>query len=287
MLAAASRVVYGTEPAEISLLRFLSYARSADGLLSLVETPGGAQQDRVVEGTAALAESLARRLGPRLRLDWPVAAVRQDASGVTLSGPRGSLWAERVILALPPHLVGRLAFDPPLPARTDQWLQRFPMGATTKVVVTYDRPFWRDAGLSGEVVCDRPPFSVIVDNTTADGRAALLGFVVGKAARDLSGLPPAERQQQTLAALVRFFGPEAARPTAWAEKAWANEVYSGGCPTGNPIPGALVDLGDQARAPFGRVYWAGTETATRWTGYMEGAVESGERAFAEVKEATS
>lgn len=37
------------------------------------------------------------------------------------------------------------------------------------------------------------------------------------------------------------------------------------------------------REPVGRLYFAGTETATEWSGYMEGAVEAGERAAREVR----
>jgi monoamine oxidase len=39
---------------------------------------------------------------------------------------------------------------------------------------------------------------------------------------------------------------------------------------------------DQVRVPVGRIHFAGTETSTYWTGYMDGAVRAGERAAREV-----
>ena len=44
----------------------------------------------------------------------------------------------------------------------------------------------------------------------------------------------------------------------------------------------LLDYGPALREPVGRIHWAGTETATEWCGYMDGAVSSGERVAAEL-----
>ena len=61
-----------------------------------------------------------------------------------------------------------------------------------------------------------------------------------------------------------------------------NEPWIRGCPTVNLPPGVLSSYGPEIRRPFGRVHWAGTETSTYWSGYMDGAVRSGERAAREV-----
>ena len=63
---------------------------------------------------------------------------------------------------------------------------------------------------------------------------------------------------------------------------WAREIYTGGCPVGVTPPGVLMEYGPAFREPVGRIHWAGTETATVWTGYMDGAVQSGQRAASEV-----
>jgi monoamine oxidase len=82
---------------------------------------------------------------------------------------------------------------------------------------------------------------------------------------------------------VRFFGPQAAHPVGFVEKNWNDDPWSGGCYGGVPGPGTLVAYGEALRAPCGRIHWAGTETATEWMGYLEGAIQSGHRAAAEVQ----
>ena len=82
--------------------------------------------------------------------------------------------------------------------------------------------------------------------------------------------------------LVRFFGVLADSPIGYVEKNWNQEPWSGGCPVGLGTPGALSSSGRALREPVGRIHWAGTETASRWCGFMDGALEAGERAATEV-----
>jgi len=157
------------------------------------------------------------------------------------------------------------------------------MGSTVKVLATYKRAFWREQGLSGEAVGTSGMLSVAFDNTSRNGSVAcLLAFVVGGAARRFSRMPREERREQVLDELARFFGPEAKTPIDYAEMDWGEEEYSGGCPFGNVPPGVLTACGTALRAPVGRIHWAGTETARQCMGYMEGALESGDRAADEV-----
>jgi monoamine oxidase len=186
-------------------------------------------------------------------------------------------------VAIPPALAGRIEYAPLLPVQRDQLTQRFPMGATAKVLAVYGRPFWRDAGFSGEAVTDRGPASVVFDNTGRSGEhPGLLGFVVGQAAREWSARDPGERRDAYLAQLARYFGDEARRPIAVVDQDWSTEAWTRGCPTGILPPGGLTAAGRAIRAACGRIHWAGTETAIEYTGYMEGALESAERAAAEV-----
>ena len=77
-------------------------------------------------------------------------------------------------------------------------------------------------------------------------------------------------------------GPRAAAPIEFLQLDWSAERWSGGCYGAHLAPGVLTGFGPGLREPCGRIHWAGTETATVWAGYMEGAVRSGERAAAEV-----
>jgi len=287
LLAVASRVIFGAELAEVSMLYFLFYLRVGGGLMNLVEIDNGAQQTRFANGTQALAQFMAEQLTTRLpeslHLDAAVSRVAQDGSGITVETARGELRCRRAIVSVPPNLVSRIDFDPALPGAREQLVERLPMGATIKIIATYDRTFWRERGFSGEVASAEGPFSAIFDNTSMDqAQPALVGFVVGQAAREFSLLSEVERRRAALSALGRYFGADAAKAEEVVIHDWLAEKYSGGCPVGVAAAGVMSTSPSSLREPVGRVHWAGTETATVFTGYLEGALHSGERAAEEV-----
>ena len=114
----------------------------------------------------------------------------------------------------------------------------------------------------------------------------LMGFIEADEARIWSTATREERYQKVIDDLATYFGPQARSPLGgmqgYYEMVWNRQEFSAGGPTANHAPGAIVEYGSAIRDPLGRLHWAGTETATRWTGYMDGAVESGERAAQEV-----
>jgi monoamine oxidase len=110
----------------------------------------------------------------------------------------------------------------------------------------------------------------------------MLGFLEGHDARVQGARSAAARKKAVLDSFVRYFGPKAAKPRAYVEQNWAEEVYTRGCYVGYTPPGVLTEFGEALRKPVGRIHWAGSETATVWNGYMDGAVSSGERAAKEV-----
>jgi monoamine oxidase len=61
-----------------------------------------------------------------------------------------------------------------------------------------------------------------------------------------------------------------------------DEEWSRGCYAAIMPPGAWTSVGRIMTNPCGHIHWAGTETASVWNGYMEGAVRSGERAAKEI-----
>jgi monoamine oxidase len=244
-----------------------------------LDTEGGAQQDRIVGGSQLISLRMAEELGDRVQLSAPVKAIRTDADGVTA----GEVRARRVIVAVPPALAGRIEYDPPLPGPRDQLTQRMPMGSVIKTMAIYDEPFWRTEGLSGQATSLPGPAQVIFDNTPANGSpGVLLAFLEGRDARVLGGATEAERRKAVTGGLARIFGARAGNPSGYLEKDWSAEPYSRGCYAGVLGPGAWTAYGMWLREPIDRIHWAGTETATRWMGYFDGAVQSGKRAAAEV-----
>jgi monoamine oxidase len=283
MVTIATQMVFAAEPKDLSFLYFLFYARSGGGFMRLTETEGGAQERRMVGGAQELSLRMARALGDAVRTGTPVRAIEQDPTGVTVRTERGPIRGRRAILAVPPALAARIDLGAArTPARAD--LERsMPMGSVIKCIATYPRPFWRDAGLSGEAITTDGAVRATFDDSSPEpgGQAALVCFVIGDPARQWSGRPD-QRRAAVLADLVRLFGPEAAHPTVYVDHDWTVEEWSGGCYVGIMPPGVLTRVGAALREPLGRVHLAGTETATRWAGYFDGAVSSGQRAAAEV-----
>jgi len=231
-----------------------------------------------------LATGLAERLGAAVQLETPVRRVRQDDGGVRVEGDHAELRADSVVIAIPPPLAGRIDYEPALPARRDQLTQRLPMGSVIKSMAVYDEPFWRAEGLTGQATSDVGPIQLTFDNTPPEGApGVLLTFAEGAHARELSRRSPGERRDETVACLARCFGSRAGQPTEFLERDWSTERWSGGCYGAHAPPGVLTQFGPALRAPCGRVHWAGTETATVWAGYMDGALRSGERVAAELQ----
>ena len=171
-----------------------------------------------------------------------------------------------------------------MPGTRDALTQRMPQGSVIKCQAVYDRPFWRDAGLSGEAVGDTAPVKVIFDGTPpGDGSPGVLtSFIEAADAIRLSTATPEERQAEVLEVLATYFGDDARRPIAFVERDWSAEPWTRGCYGAHLPPGAWTQVGAVLRAPVGPIHWAGTETAERWCGYIDGAITSGERAADEV-----
>ena len=158
-----------------------------------------------------------------------------------------------------------------------------PMGAVIKHTAVYDRPFWRDEGLSGMVVSDEGPVHVVFDNSLPDAkRGILVGFSEAKAARKLGTLDELQRRRAATSCFERYFGARAAAPIAYTDHVWEHDSWSGGCYGAFMPPGVWTSLGPSIREPVGRIHWAGTETAEVWSGYIDGAISSGKRAATEV-----
>jgi monoamine oxidase len=272
------RALFTSEPRELSYLYFLFYLNAGGGFASLTSVEGGAQQTRLVGGTQQLSQGLAGELGDRVHLGVPVYAIDRG-DGVTVHVDGLTATGEYAVVAVPPALAGRITYDPPLPAWRDGLTQRTPMGSVVKCVAAYEEPFWRAAGLSGEVVDAEGPVGLVYDDSPPDGSSgALVGFALGDDGRALADAAPEERRAAVLSAFADYFGRRAADPEAYADRAWANEAFSRGCYAGNMGPGTLSSYGDALRRPVGRLHWAGTETAEEWHGYMDGAIASGKRA---------
>ena len=286
---AAANAIWGSDPRDLSLLFALFYIRAAGDertpgtLERLTTTGGGAQDSRFVGGSQLLSIRAADALDGRVLLNTPVRRIVQGSGGVSVESDRLTVRAQRAVVTVPPALALGIDFRPALPPDRAQLLQRMPQGSIMKCEAIYNRPFWRDDGLTGQAVSDTGPARTTFDNSPPDGRPGVLfGFIGGHDARVWARRPLATRRAAVLKNFATYFGKQALKPRSYTEDYAADEVWIRGCPTAVTVPGALYDFGDALRRPHGRIHWAGSETSTFWIGYMDGAVRSGERVAAEV-----
>lgn len=281
--------LWGAETRDVSLLFALYYIAAAGDednpgrLERLLDIDNGAQQYRFVGGSQLLAQLIAEGLGKSLVLESPVSEIRWSDSGVCVVSDKLTVEAREVILAISPALAAGIRYQPQLTTPRAQFMQRLPMGTLIKVEAVYDKPFWRDAGLSGVSSMAPGPVRSTFDNSPPGGHPGIIiGFVGGSQARAWTRLPADDRRASVLENLADAFGHEALSPKEYFEFDWASEQWSRGGPVGYAGPGVLLDFGSTIREPVGPIHWAGTEASTFWSGYMEGAVRSGERAAREV-----
>jgi monoamine oxidase len=284
--------IWGADADELSMLYVLQYvaaagnARTPGAFLRLIATGGGAQEQRIVGGSVVIAQKVAKQLDSYLHLKSPVSKIKADDTSVTVTTTNNITFsAQRVIVAVPPVLASRIAYAPGLPTAKRTLLKAMVPGSLTKVEAVYDKPFWRDAGLSGQGVSDTGLARTPWDNSPPDGGVGVFfSFIGGKLHNQWAALDPATRKAKVLDDFVRLLnGDERARtPLEYIEKDWTTEKWTRGCPVGHFAPGILAKHGDQLRASHGRIHFAGTETSDYWLGYMDGAVRAGERAATEV-----
>jgi monoamine oxidase len=282
--AGATRNVFTADPFQMSFLYFLFYLRSGDSFNTLYAFENGAQAFLVNETMHQVAARVAAELGEAIRLEAPVTAISQDAGGVTVAYGKGERHGAYAVVAVPPPLSVRIRYSPPLPSQRDALAQHMPMGSVVKYWVAYQKPFWRAHGLNGLLGSDAPPSNMIACDTSPleGGLGFLTGLIDAHAALEWSGRPMEERKKMVVDRLVSFLGSEAAHPIDYEDQDWPSDPWSRGCFGASMGPGVMTTIGKVIREPHRRIHWAGTETATRWTGYIEGAIRSGERAAAEV-----
>jgi monoamine oxidase len=280
LLAVMARATWGCEPDDVSMLHATRYVRAAGGLDRLLDVENGAQQDRFPAGTQQIADMLATELGNRVVRDAAVHHIDRRAGAVTITCEKGRAEARFVIVAIPPAHRASIEFMPALPAEHHQLAKHWPQGRLSKAYAAYATPFWRGDGFSGEALSDEGPVFITFDvSPQPDGPGILLGFVD---ARAFDELPADQRRQRALECFASLFGDEALKPLDYVDHRWGAEEFAAGGPTAAVPPGSWTRYGPWLRRPVGPIHWAGTETADEWTGFLDGAVRSGQRAASEV-----
>ena len=281
---------FGTDGKDMSMLFFLWYIATAGdethaGTFERSSgTADGAQDSRFVGGSGLVPLRMAEALADRVALNAPVRRITQTGSGVKVATDRGTVRAKQVIVAVPPPLALGIEWSPVLPPRRLQLLQQMHMGQLMKCDAVYETPFWRAKGLSGSGVATYGAVRAMFDNSPADAAVGVLLGFVGGSTYERYGPNVARRAQEGRARGLRRTSSvhEALTPIEYVEQDWTKEPWTKGSPIAAPTPGTITSFGSTIREPVGRIHWAGTETSTYWSGFMDGAVRAGARAATEV-----
>lgn len=244
---------------------------------------------RLVGGTASIVSALAATLpdgsvelgafatGARL------AGEEVELSVVDAAGVERTYRSPLIVFALPPRLLeATISFSPTIDEASARRWRDTPtwMAPHAKFFAAYDRPFWREQGLSGTAQSMVGPLAEIHDATTASGTAALFGFL-GVSAEVRASAGENAIVASCIRQLALLFGPEAAKPRATLFKDWAIDPLTATdrdrIAAGHPVVDRRPWVG---RGWRDRIVLAGSETSAREPGYLAGAVDAAERAAA-------
>jgi len=267
------------DPEDLSLLALVDQLAT--------DTPGPGQFYRVMGGNDRLATSLAAMLREPVNLRTIVLAVtqRRDKVRVTVTTPEGDqrqIIADYLVLAVPATTLRHIAFRPPLQPLQRQAIQSLQYGQATKTLLQFDRRFWQRRGRPRAYGSELLIGAIWDGNEEQRGRAGILTLLAGGSASTDTRKLVANRGVEGLVEALEWLGATqtglmASRMVCWEDDAWAQGGYAYFDPEYDP------ELRMWLARPHGRIVFAGEHTSLRWQGYMNGAVESGLRAAAEVQ----
>ncbi len=266
-----------TKPAyAFSALQALLMAASAGSFSHLVDADF-ILDERVVGGLQQVPLLLAERLGDDVVLDQPVNEVHWSEDGVRIVTDNGlEVRARYVILAHAPILYPWIEFQPALPRLKQQMHQHISMGFVIKVHAVYDRPFWREQGLSGTAFSPYEISHEAYDNTNhGDERGTLVGFVSDRNADDLFRVSAEERKERILESLSHYYGDEAKSPLVYFESDWGAEEWTRGAYAASFDLGGLARYGADLRTPVGPIHFACSDMAGAGYQHVDGAIRMG------------
>ncbi|OQR72557.1 amine oxidase-like [Tropilaelaps mercedesae] len=276
------------EPHEVSLLYTLWIMRQAGSVEHTATISGGAQEMKLLGGIQKLPIAMAESMKWRVTLKCPVVSITHGSAAVLALCEDGrTFMGSHVILAISPFLISKIHFRPSVGSGRNQLQQRMPVGAVWKLLLNYKDPFWRPLGYSGsvEVISDDQSYiSSVLDDTMPNGTfPALTAFVLGDKARKFLTLSLKERKYSFVKTVAKAFNSTLAYDFSnYEEYNWMADEYSGGGFSSLMPPGVLTAFKSILLNPDGQIHYAGSDTATEWTGFMSGAIMAGERAAKEI-----
>jgi monoamine oxidase len=276
--ATGLRGFFLADPDELSLVALVDQFSDA-------EAPAPGAMYRIEGGNDALATALAKPLGTRLHLNTEVVAISQRGRVVRVAvksrRTQSQITCDYAVLALPASLLRRVPITPALPAQQHDAIAALKYGRATKTLMQFSKRFWRIPARPRAFGSPLPFGALWEGNEEQRGRAGILSLLAGGSASDATQAIVARQGSTGLADTLEFLGSNRAELMAFRQVVWEQDPFARGGyaffdPAFDPTLRAWL-----AR-PAGRLFFAGEHTSVKWQGYMNGAVESGLRAAAEI-----
>nr|KGA07935.1 MAG: hypothetical protein GM42_0390 [actinobacterium acMicro-1] len=280
--------VLGASASEVSMLYWAYYIDQCEGIESLLAARGGAQNEWWVGGTAQISELIAAKLGSGVRTDFPVSSIDTSKGVVILkSDSNEEVRATEVIIAMSPANAHRIRFSPQLPEPRAQLQMRSPMARMVKIVLRFEKAFWRTNGLSGVIMnSDEHALLMFPGTKPTDSAETLIAFIGGEYRDEWAKPNPETRKANILAFLERAFDAKPGPLVYYSETDWTLQPWAQGGPVTFMPPGVMSQAGASLRDPIGPIHFAGTEASHMWSGYLEGGVRAGQSAAEAVLKAS-
>ena len=267
---------------DCSMLFLLVAAKRGGSITFAGAVSGGAQECKFIGGSAQIPQLISEKL-QNVKLEHVVSKIDQTGDKVVVSCENGQEFAcKQLVLALAPSILQNVTMVPELPADKRIYVDSMKHGKVVKIITYYEKPFWREKGYSGTVAFTdlKAPLLSSIDDCSPDGkRAALVGFMHTSAKYWMEQSVEDRKKAVTEQYRLAFNNDAALEPIDYVEYDWRTEDYLPGCYAASLPPGVMTEADiDTFKKPFDRIHFAGTETAKHFPGYMDGGVESGERA---------
>jgi monoamine oxidase len=240
---------------------------------------------RIIGGNDQLANALAAPLGERLRLRTELVAVSHRGRGVRASLKHGhqvaTMHCDYLLFALPATLLRRIPIAPPLPTQQHEAIARLKYGRATKTLLQFSGRFWRVTGRPRAFGSPLSWGAVWDGNEEQRGKSGILSLMAGGSASDSTEAILTKDGPGALAQALDWMGSRRAQVVGCHHMSWNADPWSRG---GYAFfdPGFNPELRAWLARPCGNLFFAGEHTSLQWQGYMNGAIESGQRAAAEI-----
>ena len=276
--AVGLRGFFLADPEELSLIALVDQFAPDDDV-------GPGRMYRIEGGNDRLAAALAAPLRSRLQLKTEVVAVSHRGQGVRVSVRNGRALAQMacdyLAMTLPASVLRRIPFTPSLPAQQHDALARLKYGHATKTLLQFSRRFWRIPGRPRAFGSPLAFGALWEGNEEQRGTGGILSLLAGGAASDATRAIVAREGVAGLVRALEWLGSKRVDLLAWQQVVWEDDPFARG---GYAFfdPDFDTTLRPWLARPCNRIVFAGEHTSVRWQGYMNGAVETGRRAAAEI-----